>query len=68
MVELATAAESGLRTSGQLSWVERSRYERDNIRAALAWAVEQDRAAEVVAIVAGFGSASTGSRKGISTS
>ena len=55
MVELATSAESGLRTSAQLTWVERTRYERDNIRAALAWAVEQGRAADAVAIVAGFG-------------
>ena len=55
MVELATSAESGLRTSAQLKWVERTRYERDNIRAALAWAVEQGRAADAVAIVAGFG-------------
>jgi predicted ATPase/DNA-binding SARP family transcriptional activator len=55
MVDLATAAESGLRTSAQLKWVERARHERDNIRAALAWAVEQGRAADAIAIVAGFG-------------
>ena len=55
MVEVAIAAESGLRTSAQLKWVERARHERDNIRAALAWAVERRRAADAVAIVAGFG-------------
>jgi predicted ATPase/DNA-binding SARP family transcriptional activator len=54
MVELATAAESGLRTSAQLKWVERTRHERDNVRAALAWAGEQGRAADATAIVAGF--------------
>ena len=55
MVELATAAESGLRGPAQLDWVERAGRERDNIRAALAWAVEQGRAADAVTIVAGFG-------------
>ena len=55
MVELATEAESGLRGPAQLAWVERVGRERDNIRAALAWAVEQGRAADAVTIVAGFG-------------
>jgi predicted ATPase/DNA-binding SARP family transcriptional activator len=55
MVELATAAESGLRSSAQLKWVERTRHERDNIRAALEWAVELGRAADAIGIVAGFG-------------
>ena len=36
-------------------WVNIARQERDNIRAALAWAVEQGRAVDAVAIVAGFG-------------
>jgi len=54
MVTLAAAADSGLRTAAQLSWVERSRNERDNIRAALTWAVDQSRASDAVAIVAGF--------------
>ncbi len=55
MVELATAAESGLRGPAQLAWVERAVRERDNIRGALAWAVEQGRAADAVTVVAGFG-------------
>ena len=55
MVELATLAEDGLRTAAQLAWVERARTERDNIRAALSWSIEQERAADAVAIVAGFG-------------
>ncbi len=55
MVELATEAESGLRGPEQLVWVERAGRERDNIRAALSWAVEQGRAADAVTIVAGFG-------------
>jgi predicted ATPase/DNA-binding SARP family transcriptional activator len=55
MVELATEAESGLRGPAQLAWVERTGRERDNIRAALVWAVEQRRAADAVAVVAGFG-------------
>ncbi|MCU1360115.1 MAG: ATPase [Ilumatobacteraceae bacterium] len=55
MVQLAIAAESGLRTSAQLQWVERARHERDNIRASMAWAVEQGNAADAIAIVAGFG-------------
>ena len=55
VVDLATAAEAGLRTSAQQTWVERARYERDNIRAALMWAVEQGSAADAMAIVSGFG-------------
>jgi tetratricopeptide (TPR) repeat protein len=55
MVDLATQAESGLRGPAQLEWVERAGRERDNIRAALVWAVEQGRAADAVTIVAGFG-------------
>jgi predicted ATPase/DNA-binding SARP family transcriptional activator len=54
MVELATAAEPGLRGPAQLAWVDRAGRERDNIRAALAWAVERGRAADAVTIVAGF--------------
>lgn len=54
-VELATEAEAGLSTAEQLAWVDRAREERDNIRAALAWASEQGCAADAVAIVAGFG-------------
>ena len=53
--QLATEAESRLRGPAQLAWVERAGHERDNIRAALAWAVEQGRAADAVTIVAGFG-------------
>jgi predicted ATPase len=55
MVELATAAESGLRGPAQLAWVERVGRERDNIRAALARAVDEGRAGDAVTIVAGFG-------------
>jgi predicted ATPase/DNA-binding SARP family transcriptional activator len=55
MVALATEAELRLRGPAQLAWVERAGRERDNIRAALAWAVEQGRAADAVTIVAGFG-------------
>jgi predicted ATPase/DNA-binding SARP family transcriptional activator len=55
MVALATEAESRLRGPAQLAWVERAGRERDNIRAALAWAVERGRAADAVTIVAGFG-------------
>ncbi|MCU1397166.1 MAG: ATPase [Acidimicrobiales bacterium] len=55
MVDLATAAEAGLRTSAQQNWVERTRHERDNVRAALMWAVEQRCAADAIAIVSGFG-------------
>ena len=55
VVDLATAAEAGLRTSAQQTWVERTRHERDNIRAALMWAVEQGSAADAMAIVSGFG-------------
>jgi predicted ATPase/DNA-binding SARP family transcriptional activator len=55
MVELATAAESGLQGPAQLAWVERAGRERDNIRAALAWGVERGRAADAVTVVAGFG-------------
>jgi predicted ATPase/DNA-binding SARP family transcriptional activator len=55
MVALATEAEPRLRGPAQLAWVERAGRERDNIRAALAWAVERGRAADAATIVAGFG-------------
>src|SRR3954447_21975031 len=54
MVDLAAAGETGLRTATQMPWVERVGRERDNIRVALDWAVEQHRAADAVGIVAGF--------------
>jgi DNA-binding SARP family transcriptional activator/predicted ATPase len=42
---LAEAAEQELKARGQVEWLERLEQERDNLRAALEWALESDRTA-----------------------
>ncbi|MGZ4700062.1 MAG: BTAD domain-containing putative transcriptional regulator [Ilumatobacteraceae bacterium] len=54
VVELATEAESALRCTAQVAWVERTARERGNIRAALSWAAERGRADDAVTIVSGL--------------
>ncbi|HEY7198881.1 MAG TPA: tetratricopeptide repeat protein [Candidatus Dormibacteraeota bacterium] len=41
---LAAEAREGMRNAGQTAWLRRLRREHDNVRAALAWAVERGRA------------------------
>ena len=54
VVEFANEAESALRSTAQVAWVEQIGRERGNIRAALAWAVERGRADDAIAIVSGL--------------
>ena len=52
IIALAAQAEPALRGSGQYEWATLLETERDNIRAAVEWALEQDRAGDAVGIVA----------------
>ena len=53
-LERAVAAESGLRTPAQRKWKGTLDLEADNFRAALAWALEEDRAGDASVLVRGL--------------
>jgi predicted ATPase/DNA-binding SARP family transcriptional activator len=53
-VAFATDAESGVRSSEQTAWVDKVGGERDNIRAAVRWAGEQDGCDDAITIVSGL--------------
>jgi predicted ATPase/DNA-binding SARP family transcriptional activator len=54
MVEWAADAECGLRGPDQARWIRRLAAEHENVRAALAWARQCERAGDGVALVAGL--------------
>ncbi len=54
-LELAEAADPKLRTGEQLPWLARLRAERDNLTAALRWAVDSGDAATAVRLSAALG-------------
>jgi predicted ATPase len=53
-LELARAAETGMRSPEQRAWTRRLDFESDNIRTTLAWLAEQGRADESVALLRGL--------------
>ena len=55
-LELAEAAETQLWASDQLCWLDRLEHEHDNLRAALAWALDHDPAValRIAGALAGF--------------
>ena len=53
-LELALAAEEGLRTSAQRQWKRTLDLEADNLRAVLSWAVEEQASAAVTTVLRGL--------------
>lgn len=53
-VTFAAEADTALRSVAQTTWVEKAARERENIRAAVRWASEQDRGDDAIAIVSGL--------------
>ena len=53
-LELARAAEEGLRTAAQRQWKRTLDLEADNLRAVLSWAVEEQASADLTTVVRGL--------------
>jgi predicted ATPase len=52
--ELALGAEEGLRSAAQRQWKQALDSEADNVRAALSWAADGDRSADLALLLRGF--------------